>query len=347
MLVYLIWNIKKFYVRNPINKKYIINMIIISSVHIIVYFYIGFIFGFSKSPYNHEILTMIKNIIIKIIPIISIEVTRSVIANRNKNNKALLKFLTILLILVEINYNTLINLYSNKEELFKYICSTIIPLIASSILYTYLTLKGSYLLVLIYRIYKDLMVLILPILPDIDWFITGSIGILSPTIVYLLFKYKFIKEKRNHIKKQQTNFEKFSYTVALTLAVTIICFMLGVLKYQPIAIISSSMFPLFNRGDVVIYKDLSDSELKQIEENSIIIYKIGNQNIAHRVVNRIEENNTVFYQTKGDSNNVADSDLVKTEQIKGIYVFHVKYIGYPSAFLYQYFNNEKPEVEIK
>ena len=344
MLVYLIWNIKKFYVRNPINKKYIINMIIISSVHIIVYFYIGFIFGFSKSPYNHEILTMIKNIIIKIIPIISIEVTRSVIANRNKNNKALLKFLTILLILVEINYNTLINLYSNKEELFKYICSTIIPLIASSILYTYLTLKGSYLLVLIYRIYKDLMVLILPILPDIDWFITGSIGILSPTIVYLLFKYKFIKEKRNHIKKQQTNFEKFSYTVALTLAVTIICFMLGVLKYQPIAIISSSMFPLFNRGDVVIYKDLSDSELKQIKENSIIIYKIGNQNIAHRVVNRIEENNTVFYQTKGDSNNVADSKLVSINQIQGIYICNIKYIGFPSIWLYEYFNKEDKKI---
>ena len=35
------------------------------------------------------------------------------------------------------------------------------------------------------------------------------------------------------------------------------------------------------------------------------------------------------------------------EQISGMYVFHVKYIGFPSIWLYEYFNNKDAKVEIK
>ena len=48
----------------------------------------------------------------------------------------------------------------------------------------------------------------------------------------------------------------------------------------------------------------------------------------------------MLYQTKGDSNNVTDSKLVSLSQIKGIYCFRVKYIGFPSVWLYEFLNKE-------
>ncbi len=336
--LYVIWDIKNSYLRLCIARKYTINMIIISSLHICFYFYIGYIFGFSKSPYNHEILTMFKNIIIKLIPIVGIEMTRNIIITRNKSNKILLAFVAIIGVLLEINYNTLINIFPNKEAFFKYVCSTILPTFACSILYTYLDFNNSFLLVLIYRFFKDLIVFLIPILPDLDWFVTASINILSPTLVYILFKYKFAKQRKNHIKKSQNIFEKISYSITLIFLVGLICFMLGAFKYEPITILSNSMSPLFNRGDVVIFRKINDSNLNEISKNSIIIYSIENQNIAHRVVDKIEKNNTISYQTKGDSNNVADTNLVQINQIKGVYLFHIKYIGFPSVWLYDYFN---------
>ena len=119
----------------------------------------------------------------------------------------------------------------------------------------------------------------------------------------------------------------------------LICFSLGLLKYEPITILSNSMAPMFNKADIVVYKKLNREELNNIKNNSIIIYTVENKNIIHRVINVIKENDIVRYQTKGDNNNVPDTKLVETNQIKGIYVFHIKYLGIPSVLLYEYINN--------
>ena len=341
MLIYMSFSIKNSYIKFNYNNKYLINMIIISSVHIIIYFYIGFISGFSINPYSHKFLSIIGNLIKYIIPVISIELARNVLAISNKNNKKILILLTILFVLIEVNYNSLTNLYKNKEELFKYICSTIIPLISCGILYTYLTLKGSYKLVLIYRLSNELTILLLPILPNIDWFLNCAIFILSPTLIYVLYKYKFDRNMKKYKNNFKIKMEKINYIIALTIFLFIVCFMYGIFKYKPITILSNSMFPTFSRGDIIIFKTLNNSELKNIEKKSIIIYKIGDKLIAHRVVDKIVENNAVFYKTKGDNNNTPDTNLVKINQIQGIYIFNIKFLGFPSVWLYDYFNYKK------
>ncbi len=337
MLVYLIWKIKKDYIRFNSNKKYFKFMIIISFIHIVIYFYMGFIIGFSKSPYNHEIISALKNIIIEIFPIIGIEITRNIVVISNKTNKAIKILITILLILVEINYNILTTLYSNKQEIFKYICGTLLPLTVCNFLYTYLTFKGSYLITLTYRILINLFILLSPILTNTDWFITGTTGILSPAIIYSIFRYKDEKENGEKLEKRITIFTKISYILTFCFCITLISFMLGIFKYEPITILSNSMVPKFARGDVVIYKKLNKNELQKIPRNSIIVYQKDGQNIVHRIVDRIKENETIKYKTKGDSNNTADRNLVGADQIKGIYIIHIKYIGFPSVWLYEYF----------
>ena len=231
--------------------------------------------------------------------------------------------------------------------LFEYICSTLLPLISFSLLYTYLTLKSSCFISLIYRLLNKLFVILSPILPNMDWFITGSSSILSSVLIYVFYKYVFIQEKNDIRKRKERFFEKMSYATTLFLCIILVCFMLGLFRYEPIAILSNSMSPLFSRGDMVIYKKLNDAELQDLLPNSIIIYRIGNQNIAHRIVRVIKENGNVLYQTKGDYNNASDMDLVGIEQIKGVYLFHIKYIGFPSVLLYEYFNSKSSKVEAK
>ncbi len=338
MLAYIIWEKKNNYIRFTTNKKYLKYMIIISCVHIIIYFYLGFIFGFSKSPYSHKIIDLLKNIVIQIIPIISIEIIRSVIVIRNKKNKFVLVTITILFILVEINYSTLFSYNSNMVGLFEYVCEAIFPLIACNMLYTYLCLKGSYALSLTYRLFKESINILLPIIPNINWLIKGSVPIISSAIVYVLYKYKFTECKRDLRKKEETFLTKIKYFITIIFSITLICFMLGLFKYEPIVILSNSMVPTFSRADVIIYKNLKENELYEIPNGSIIIYTLEGKSIIHRVVNVIEENGTVKYQTKGDSNNIVDTNFVDINQIKGIYLFHVKYIGFPSVWMYEAFN---------
>ena len=123
--------------------------------------------------------------------------------------------------------------------------------------------------------------------------------------------------------------------------------MVGIFKYEPIAIVSNSMNPIYYRGDIVIYSKPTIEELKNIEEDTIIIYSKEKQFVSHRVIKKYEENGVIYFITKGDANLAEDADPVPMNKVIGIYACSVRYIGYPSVWLNQIFNNEKPTVETK
>ncbi len=336
VFVYLIRTVK---IRFRVDKRQLIYFITIIFITTGIYFIFGYMYGFSKTPYSHKIMAILKNNIIQTIPIIGMETLRIAIIAKNKKNKLLAVTITILLILLQINYHIILeDLYSNKEELFRYICSTIVPIIIFNIIYTYLVLKNMYLFTFSYRVLEKLFVLLVPIIPNVDWYAKGSASILLPIFMYLLFKYKFLKEKEDTRKRKEDFLRKLNYIVTFVLSLMLVCFMLGMFKYEPICILSNSMTPTYKRGDVVIFKKMNNYELNNISQNSIIVYTKDDINIAHRVVNIIKTDGSVLYQTKGDRNNTSDIDLVQIEQIKGIYVFHIKYIGLPSVWLYNYFH---------
>ena len=329
------------------NKQYVKKMIIISLIYIIIYIYLGFIFGFVKSPYSHSFITVLKNIWQIIIPIIGIEYIRSALINSNSKKKIYIIISILVFFLIELNINIFINNISRKEEAFKYVSSVVLPLVFSEILYTYLSLKGSYKLVLAYRLIFEFMLLLSPIYPNLDWFLTGITGVLVPVIIFILYKYDYDKKRRDLSNLRNKKQNPVFYIPLIIFIVIFVSFMVGLFKYEPIAIISNSMHPVFNRGDVVVFSKTSEEDLKKLEKYAIIIYNIGNQQIVHRVIDIKHQNGEILFQTKGDANTSPDLELVSTEQVIGIYKFSIKYIGYPSVWLSEFFKNEEVKVEIR
>ena len=116
ILVCVIFNIKRHYVLYSRNRKHYVCISIILSFYIIIYLLLGRYLGFLKSPYSHTFLSIIKNIIIQVIPIITIELIRNILIIRNKNNKLAIAVITIALIFIEINYNYIISISSDKRN---------------------------------------------------------------------------------------------------------------------------------------------------------------------------------------------------------------------------------------
>ena len=336
IVIYFIFS--KKYIRLRQKNKYYLYSTIMSAFYIIVYFSLGIYFGYAKSPYKHHISSIIKNIFIQIIPIIGIELARTIIIIKNKDNKKIIYLTTIILILLEINYKTIIDTFQNKEEFFKYTCQIIIPTIINGILFTYLTAKTQYVTSLVYRINIELVKLLTPILPNLDWFVSSSVEILAPAIIYLIYRYGFVKQREDVRHKKQNTSYKLNYIITIIASLLLICFMTGIFKYEPITILSDSMTPIFEKGDMVIYKKLTPEEIKELPINTIILYTKQDRNIVHRIVKKIVNGNNVLFETKGDNNNKADMELVEIEEIKGVYVFHIKYMGYPSVLLNYYFS---------
>ena len=153
-----------------------------------------------------------------------------------------------------------------------------------------------------------------------------------------MFKYRYHPDDSLEIEKN--NKKSFGYPLTLTFCILLILFMLGAFKYEPIAIMSNSMVPTYSRGDVVIYEKISQDKLKKLKKGSIIIYKIGDMYIAHRISKVIINDEEVKYITKGDNNTTSDIKLVATSDIKGVYIGSFKYIGYPTVWLNEFFSKK-------
>lgn len=314
-------------------------LFIYTLIYIIIYYLSGLIFTYVKSPYSKSLLSIITNFIQIVFIIICLEYTRSVLVNKNKKNTYMIVFITILLMLFDLNISNLINSFNTKQDIFIYISSQILPIIFSNILYSYLTLVGSYKLVLTYRLPIEIAALLVPVFPNLDWFITGILGMIVPAIIYLNLKYYInIRDiRRKHRKRSNP----ISYIPFITIITIFVLFVSGIFKYKPIAILSNSMNPVFYKGDIVIYRKLDNNELKKLKNNYIIIYNKENQIIVHRIVDKYYSKGKLFYITKGDANPVNDSNPVPYEDIIGLYETSIKYIGKPSVWLHDFFKNEQ------
>lgn len=90
-------------------------------------------------------------------------------------------------------------------------------------------------------------------------------------------------------------------------------------KYKAAIVLSGSMEPKISVNDLVILK-----RQNKIHLNDIVLYNDDEgKQIMHRIIKI--DGNTIT--TKGDANNVSDKEITK-DQIAGVYVFHIKYVGY-------------------
>lgn len=104
-------------------------------------------------------------------------------------------------------------------------------------------------------------------------------------------------------------------------------------------VLTGSMEPLIPVGSIVyVYKSNSYGA------GDIISFKVGKINVTHRIVGVVDEKGkevsqlispvllnskqqNIFYKTKGDANKSADSELVAANQVIGVTMFHIPYIG--------------------
>lgn len=104
------------------------------------------------------------------------------------------------------------------------------------------------------------------------------------------------------------------------------------LGYKPLTVLSGSMRPTFEPGDMVIVKQAKEED---IDIGSTITFKSQENTgsyITHRVIEKsIIDGQTVF-KTKGDANNTEDNGNVQVNQVVGVYAFKVPLAGYISQF---------------
>ncbi|MGA2790070.1 MAG: signal peptidase I [Candidatus Bathyarchaeia archaeon] len=97
---------------------------------------------------------------------------------------------------------------------------------------------------------------------------------------------------------------------------------------SPLMVVSSgSMVPVLNVGDIIIVRGVDP---QTVTVGTIIIFHSPyeyDMPIVHRVIAVVNNGSSLFFETKGDHNSVQDGWRVPAENLMGVYVMKVPYIG--------------------
>jgi len=100
---------------------------------------------------------------------------------------------------------------------------------------------------------------------------------------------------------------------------------------SPLTVLTNSMNPYIKSGDLVIIKKAKPSDIKV---NDVITFKDSSTKfITHRVASIKQNHGKLGFMTKGDNNNVADTNIVTSKNLVGKLVWKVPKAGYFAKFV--------------
>lgn len=101
--------------------------------------------------------------------------------------------------------------------------------------------------------------------------------------------------------------------------------------FQIYSVLSGSMEPNYHVGSLVYIKKVEQKELKK--GDTITFYLSENTIATHRIKEVVNEDNKIYYRTKGDANEIDDAKLTPYENVIGKVIFSIPLLGYLSTFM--------------
>lgn len=335
-LVWILFALISYFINNKQKRIYkyfydIIYIVIIGAlIYIILFYTIGFFIGYTNNPYSLTISGFIINAFIILLVLGLKEYIRNILIWQIDRKRFLyLSLIFLLFVLSDLNWYQMIISFNDILSVFRLITKDIIPIISINLLMMYLSINSGYLPAIIYRILIFLPNLILPIVPKYDWFILSLFDILFPLFIFSITKYK-INKKSKMMPKEINKPLGFKNFIILSLLVMIIMFGLGVFGSKPFVILSGSMRPTINEGDLVIIEKV---KIENIKAGDIIQYKTKDYSVVHRVVKILKDNQEILLITKGDNNLKNDSKPINKKDLLGRVKWRIPFIGYPSYII--------------
>ena len=126
------------------------------------------------------------------------------------------------------------------------------------------------------------------------------------------------------------------WVVVGALSLGVVLFSIEAFGVQPGVVLTGSMSPEINAGDIVITREISPLAVK---EGDVIQYRQGAITIWHRVLEVRGSGAGISFITKGDANNSKDPNPILAEQIIGRVVFVVPKLGQVSLKLKEILGN--------
>jgi len=304
----------------------------------VLFYVIGGLFSsFGKSPYSFTPTGILTNLIFVGSMLVGMELSRAWLINHlgRRHIFFALAFVGVLYTLLSIPLARITGLRPELESI-TFLNSTLLPSLAENLLASLLALLAGPLAAIAYRGMLQAFWWFSPILPDLSWAFKGLIGTAMP-IVGLVVVNSFYSAKagRGQPRRQAKEGFPVGWIITSIICVVIIWFSVGLFPFHPALVLSGSMQPMMDAGDVVIIAKVPADVIK---EGDIIQFRKEEKiTVMHRVIEIQETEGAKFFITKGDDNDEPDKDPVIPQNVVGKLVLTIPKIGWASIVVKSFF----------
>lgn len=321
-------------------KNYIIVTILMSLLFMTLYYYLGLQSSYEVN-YSYISKGYISHItwVITLLIVIETEVIRYIhYSKKEEDSKYNISdiLLFVIFVLLDVILSQKAYEFNGITQLYSLFSTVILGSIFKNILLNYISGKGAYLACFAYRLIVDLYIFVMPFIPKLNELVEAIIFIVFPYLLYNLMRdinyetsIKDVRDKKNIGNRLVT----CVWTVLLVIFIVLIS---GLFKYTMIAIGSESMSGVIDKGDAIIYKKIDPKEY-EIKKGDIVVFRHNDVTFVHRIDKIYDTDGVVLYRTKGDANDYVDTWTTYPEDIEGVVITTIKWIGIPSVFISELF----------
>ena len=314
------------------DKQVIIVMFIFAIIYLGLFYIMGIYFGFTVSSVKLSLWSMWNYIVPLAVIVITSEIIRNVFLVQKAKYVKPIVFISMVLIDMII-YAGIYDVTSLNGFL-TVVGFILFASISCNLLYNYISIRFGNKSIIVYRLITILYIYFIPITPNVYLFFRSLFRMVYPYIIYLLLESTYSKSNFATAYK-----DKRKSIISISIIVAVMTFIIMLIscqfKYGVLVIGSGSMTGTIDKGDVVFFESY---ENQQIELGQVIIFLSGKTKVIHRVIDIKNVNGQIRYFTKGDANDKMDEGYVTKDNIFGVSLFKIKYIGYPTIWVKDIFS---------
>lgn len=326
------------------NKFTIMNAFFISIIQIALFVIIGIFTSFGRNPMGSSPTSLMLNSMLLVSTVMALEMGRTFLAKLIPRGRMGLSIaaLSVFYAIMMVPANRFA--VADPNSTIEFIGVYFLVALAQSILATGLVILGGTTASLAYLVPIMAFGWLVPILPNPTWPIKSLLFTMVPIAGFfaiyqltsplrlvtlgLLSRYE---RARSRVKKEG-GYGK--WIAVLAVFTVIVWFQSGVFGAQPLVIVSPSMSPSLEVGDVIITMPIQPAN---VQIGDVITYRLEAlpAPVAHRVVDIDRAGASIVITTKGDALEQADRPIVPSGGTIGKVALVIPKIGWLSIYAYQ------------
>ncbi|MEW6770255.1 MAG: signal peptidase I [Bacillota bacterium] len=303
--------------------------LVVAVVQIALAVVLGAVEGFGRSPYSFSPRGILVNLFSVGGTLVGIECSRAYIVSRLSSRHPVLAvaLVTLLYAFFLLPLAKLTRLGADPETV-RFAATTVLPGLAESLFATVAAYLGGVLPALAYRGLLEACRWFCPVLPNLSWATAALLGTLAPAVGVVFLVRAFAGAPGRPRREKGDGI--WGWMATAVVSVVLIWFSLGLFKVFPTVVISGSMRPTFQVGDVVLVLRVPP---EKIEERDVICFRQGQLPTVHRAIEIKAGPGGRVFVTKGDANRCPDPEPVLPAQVRGKVVGKIPKLGWVSMAL--------------